>query len=89
MTDEATEEVLALQISAHPDKQLIMKTIDQLCANLPTDTKSIIHPDQGWHYQQKDYQAKLKALNFIPSMSRKRNCLGNAPIASFFNLLKR
>lgn len=89
MTDEATEEVLALQISAHPDKQLIMKTIDQLCANLPTDTKSIIHSDQGWHYQQNDYQAKLKALNFIPSMSRKRNCLGNAPIASFFNLLKR
>lgn len=36
MTDEATKEVLALQVSAHPDKQLIMKTIDQLCANFPT-----------------------------------------------------
>lgn len=89
MTDEATKEVLALQVSAHPDKQLIMKTIDQLCANLPSGTKSIIHSDQGWHYQQKDYQAKLKALDFIPSMSRKGNCLDNAPIESFFNLLKR
>ena len=89
MTDEATKEVLALQISAHPDKQLIMKTIDQLCDNLPTDTKSIIYSDQGWHYQQKDYQAKLKALNFIPSISRKGNCLDNAPIESFFNRLKQ
>ncbi|WP_143467897.1 DDE-type integrase/transposase/recombinase, partial [Lactobacillus sp. UMNPBX19] len=53
MTDETTKEVLVLQVSAHPDKQLIMKTIDQLCAHLPSGTKSIIHSDQGWHYQQK------------------------------------
>ncbi|WP_272951926.1 DDE-type integrase/transposase/recombinase [Weissella paramesenteroides] len=55
MTDEATKKVLAVQISVHPDKQLIMKTADQLCANFPTGTKSINHTDQGWHYQQKDY----------------------------------
>lgn len=89
MTDEATKEILALQISAHPDKQLIVKTIDQLKNNLPTGTKPIIHSDQGWHYQQNDYQANLKALHCIPSMSRKGNCLDNAPIESFFNLLKR
>lgn len=47
MTDEATKEVLALQLSAHQDKQLIMKTVNQLRGNLPTGTKSIIHSDQG------------------------------------------
>lgn len=31
----------------------------------------------------------ITAPTFIPSMSRKRDCLGNTPIASFFNLLKR
>lgn len=88
MTDEATKEVLALQISAHPDEQLIMKTIDQLRDNLPTGTKSIIHSDQGWHYQQHDYQARLKALHLTPSMSRKGNCLDNAPIESILKTLQ-
>ncbi|WP_244055255.1 IS3 family transposase, partial [Ligilactobacillus pabuli] len=32
---------------------------------------------------------KLQDLEFIQSMSRKGNCLDNAPIESFFNLLKR
>lgn len=53
-----------------------MKTVGQLFANLPTDTKSIIHSDRGWHYQQKDYRAKLKALDFIPNMPRKRELFG-------------
>ncbi|KRM78471.1 hypothetical protein FC84_GL000913 [Lapidilactobacillus dextrinicus DSM 20335] len=48
-----------------------------------------IHSDQGWHYQTTDYQDKLKALNIVQSMSRKGNCLDNAPIESFFSLLKR
>lgn len=36
-----------------------------------------------------DYQQRLKAMNITQSMSRKGNCHDNAPIESFFNLLKR
>src|SRR5699024_3092526 len=89
MTDEATKEVLALKISAHPNKKMIMETVRRLEKNLPVGAKPIIHSDQGWHYQMPDYQAKLQDLEFIQSMSRKGNCLDNAPIESFFNLLKR
>ncbi|WP_252180909.1 IS3 family transposase [Pediococcus stilesii] len=89
MTDEASKEVLALSISDHPDKKLIFNTLEQLENVLPEHAKPIIHSDQGWHYQIADYQKKLKDLNFVQSMSRKGNCHDNAPIESFFNLLKR
>lgn len=87
--DEATKEVLAVSIKSHPDKKLIMETIDQLKENIPYQIKPILHSDQGWHYQTTDYQDKLKALNIVQSMSRKGNCLDNAPIESFFSLLER
>lgn len=89
MIDEASKEVLALKISAHPDKKMIMETVAELENTLPVGINPIIHSDQGWHYQMADYQAKLQSLGFIQSMSRKGNCLDNAPIESFFNLLKR
>lgn len=88
MIDEATKEVLALKISAHPDKKMIMATVTELENTLPAGINPIVHSDQGWHYQMPDYQAKLQSLEFIQSMSRKGNCLDNAPIESFFNLLK-
>ncbi|EME7111611.1 IS3 family transposase [Enterococcus faecium] len=34
------------------------------------------------------YTDKLSEKKFIQSMSRKGNCLDNAPIESFFHLLK-
>lgn len=89
MIDEASKEVLALSISDHPDKALIFDTLTQLESELPNSTKPVIHSDQGWHYQLPDYHEKLKDLNFVQSMSRRGNCLDNAPVESFFNLLKR
>lgn len=50
--------------------------------------KPIIHSGQGWHYQLNYYTDKLSEKKFIQSMSRKGNCLDNAPIESFFHLLK-
>ncbi len=52
------------------------------CENL------IIHSDQGWHYTPPSYVNKLKELGITQSMSRKGNCLDNAPIESFFGHLK-
>uniref|UniRef100_UPI001300E05B IS3 family transposase n=1 Tax=Lactiplantibacillus plantarum TaxID=1590 RepID=UPI001300E05B len=49
----------------------------------------IMHSDQGWQYQHKDYQNAMKELRVTPSMSRKGNCHDNAPMESFFNLMKR
>lgn len=44
----------------------------------------IFHSDQGWQYQMEQYQALLKEKEIVQSMSRKGNCLDNAPMENFF-----
>lgn len=88
ITDEATKETLAFQASYHPDRGLITATLDELLTKLPANATPVIHSDQGWHYQLPYYVEKLKDHQFIQSMSRKGNCLDNAPIESFFHLYK-
>lgn len=48
----------------------------------------IVHSDQGFHFTHFSFRNKLDALGVTQSMSRKGNCLDNAPIESFFGLLK-
>ena len=88
ITDEASKEVLSFQVSDSPNSKLIMNTLDDLLEVLPEGTKPTIHSDQGWHYQLDYYTDKLSKNEFIQSMSRKGNCLDNAPIESFFHLFK-
>jgi|SRR5690554_6418351 len=53
------------------------------------DLKGLVfHSDQGWQYQMKNYQAKLKEKGILQSMSRKGNCLDNAVMENIFGLLK-
>lgn len=87
--DEASRRVLAVKISNHPDKKLIKATLDSLKPKLPDDTFPILHSDQGWQYQIKSYRYQLLKMHIIQSMSRKGNCHDNAPIESWFSLLKR
>ena len=86
--DQATKEVLAASVSQNPNKLLIMDTLSQLEDNLPNNFNPIIHSDQGWHYQLEYYREKIDSLGLIQSMSRKGNCLDNAPMESFFHLFK-
>ena len=59
ITDEASKEVLAFQVSNSPNSKLIMDTLDELTENIPEGIKPIIHSDQGWHYQLNYYTDKL------------------------------
>lgn len=88
ITDEASKEVLAFQVSNSPNSKLIMDTLDELTENIPEGIKPIIHSDQGWHYQLNYYRRYLNDNEFIQSMSRKGNCHDNAPIESFFHIYK-
>ena len=44
----------------------------------------MIRSDKGKHYTSPLYANKLKELGITQSISRKGNCLDNAPIESFF-----
>ena len=55
---------------------------------IPDGTGLILHSDQGWQYQHKQYQRMLQKKGIQQSMSRKGNCLDNAVMENFFGLLK-
>ena len=57
-------------------------------AKIPDNTRLILHSDQGWQYQNKQYQRMLADKGIRQSMSRKGNCLDNAVMENFFGLLK-
>lgn len=46
------------------------------------------HSDRGVQYAADAYRQVLAAAGITPSMSRKGNCLDNAPMESFFHTLK-
>ena len=62
--------------------------LDKAFEQLKDGDSPILHSDQGWHYQMKQYQHALKKQGITQSMSRKGNCLDNAVIENFFGLLK-
>ena len=64
------------------------KSPDEAFAKIPAGTNLILHSDQGWQYQHKQYQRMLREKGIRQSMSRKGNCLDNAVIENFFGLLK-
>ena len=62
--------------------------LDKACAAIPNGTDLILHSDQGWQYQHKQYQRMLRNKGSRQRMSRKGSCLDNAVIENFFDLLK-
>ena len=60
--------------------------LDKAFAKIPDGTDLILHSDQGWQYQHKQYQRMLREKGIRQSMSRKGNCLDNAVIENFRKL---
>lgn len=82
--DIATGEVAAWHLLPHITMPLVLETLEKLKPH----QDAMIHSDQGFHYTNPEYIQKVKVLKMIQSMSRKGNCIDNAPIESFFGHLK-
>ncbi|WP_155925604.1 IS3 family transposase [Bacillus sp. UNC438CL73TsuS30] len=81
-------EIIAYSMEKRPVYQLVSKMMDRALERLKDGDAPILHSDQGWHYQMKQYQHTLKEHGITQSMSRKGNCLDNAVMENFFGLLK-
>ena len=81
-------EIVSYSISNAPVLNQVMDMLDKAFAKIPDNTQLIFHSDQGWQYQHKAYQQRLKDKGIRQSMSRKGNCLDNAVMENFFGLLK-
>lgn len=82
--DIASGEIVAWQLSQHITMELVLTMVEQM-GQYPG---ALIHSDQGFHYTNPAYIEKVKMLAMMQSMSRKANCIDNAPVESFFGHLK-
>lgn len=81
-------EVISFNLSRHPVFNQVLDMLDKAFKTIPNGTNLILHSDQGWQYQMKQYQYLLKEKGIRQSMSRKGNCLDNSCAENFFGLLK-
>lgn len=86
--DLCSRDIVSYTIYERPVLSMVTEMVRQAFAQIPDNTDLILHSDQGWHYQHKQYQRMLEAKDIRQSMSRKGNCLDNAVIENFFGLLK-
>lgn len=88
--DMATGEVVSHHLSATLGLDLSLNVLNQLATKLGPErlNGALIHSDQGFHYTHPFYIKQLADWGVVQSMSRKGNCLDNAPVESFFGHLK-
>jgi len=86
--DLYNNEIISYSISLSPNFAQTREMLQGLFGKLPQGARPILHSDQGWQYQMKEFQRLLKKHNVIQSMSRKGNCLDNSVMENFFGRLK-
>lgn len=86
--DLYNQEIISYELNERPEFNQVVQMLKKAFKSTK-DTKGIVlHSDQGWQYQMKQFQVLLKKKGIIQSMSRKGNCLDNAVIENFFGILK-
>ena len=86
--DLHSSDLVSYTISERPVLSMVTTMLDKAFEKIPDGTNLILHSDQGWQYQHKQYQRMLREKGIRQSMSRKGNCLDNAVMENFFGLLK-
>lgn len=86
--DLYSRDLVSYTISSRPVLSMVTSMLSKAFDKIPDNTNLILHSDQGWQYQHKQYQRMLKEKGIRQSMSRKGNCLDNAVMENFFGLLE-
>lgn len=86
--DLYNQEVISYELSESPNFKSVMTMLDKAFKKIDSTQSLLLHSDQGWQYQMKQYQHLLQQKGIIQSMSRKGNCLDNAVIENFFGIIK-
>lgn len=86
--DLYNQEIVSYELSETPNFKSIMTMLDKAFKKVNETQSLLLHSDQGWQYQMKQYQHLLCEKGIVQSMSRRGNCLDNAIIENFFGILK-
>ena len=86
--DMGSKEIVARDVSRHPDMAQQRRLLAMLEEKLPEDADPIPHSDMGWQYRHQWWRDRLAGLNIRQSMSRKGNCIDNGATEQVFGHLK-
>lgn len=86
--DLYNQEIISYHLSERADFKSVMTMMEKALEKIKHTQSLLLHSDQGWQYQMKQYQHLLQQNGIVQSMSRKGNCLDNAVIENFFGILK-
>ena len=86
--DLCSGDIVSYTISESPNLLMVTTMLEQAFAKIPDNTGLLLHSDQGWHYQHKQYRRMLVEKGVRQSMSRKGNCYDNSVMENFFGHLK-
>jgi len=81
-------EILAYETAERPAFELVANMLKKALGRLGAQERPMLHSDQGWLYRIPAWKRLLEGHSLTQSMSRKGNCLDNAPMESFFATLK-
>ena len=86
--DCCTKEIVGYHFSDTMTSELVIQALQKACTRHRPGSGLILHSDRGSQYCGHAYQREIN--RFMPqcSMSRKGNCHDNAPMESFWGLLK-
>ena len=87
--DTFNGEIISYSIGFNPTVTLTNKSLEKALKRIKNKEDLTIHTDQGFHYQHSSFVRTLENNNIRQSMSRKGNCLDNAPMENFFGILKQ
>ncbi|UOO83231.1 IS3 family transposase [Uruburuella testudinis] len=85
--DLYNREIRSYHLSRRPNSEMVTTMLSQAVAQLGA-RKPMLHSDQGVLYRCHAYREQLAEAGITQSMSRKGNCWDNAPMESFFAILK-
>ena len=86
--DLHSQDIVSYTLSERPVLSMVTQMLSEAFERIPNGQSLLLHSDQGWQYQHKQYQRMLKRKGTCQSMSRKGNCLDNAVMENFFGHLK-
>ncbi|MCP5036679.1 MAG: IS3 family transposase [Rhodobacteraceae bacterium] len=86
--DMATREIVGWGMSCSLHATLCIDAMNMAIMRHRPAAGLILHSDRGVQYACHDYRRLIARHGFKQSMSRKGNCLDNAPMESFFSSIK-
>ncbi|MDO1510153.1 IS3 family transposase [Neisseria sp. MVDL18-041461] len=80
--------IVAYSMSLRPNSEMVERMLNDAVGKLTKADKVLLHSDQGVPYRTEACRCTLAEHGIVQSMLRKGNCWDNAPMESFFAILK-